>query len=307
VAATPAGITLSAPGEAVSDGSQAFNDLHQTRNAAEENPYRQQQNIKTEIDYKNYFNQQAAQVSSYETASQLALTTSQREVQAKQNNQAQNELQDQAAKVAQQTEVAIKQRNNEADARQQDNAQNLQDFKDAKDFQHQETVKEEQLREQATLAQFNKVQNTRELQLKGQEQAAEDKSKAMNQQAQTVEYTRQQQQALADQNSVAQQQKIQQTAESRVQLKTTPNYLKDENGVLFPSNSMTEKTYQIKNKEGFVTKVIVRRVVVDPNGHGVVYEQTTDENGKTYFTRDAQVCTEYIWFNESTGASVLKK
>lgn len=307
VAATPAGIMLSAPGEAVSDGSQAFNDLHQTRNAAEENPYRQQQNIKTEIDYKNYFSQQAAQVTSYETANQLALTTAQREVQAKQNNQAQNELQDQAAKVAQQTEVAITQRNTQADARQQDNAQNLQDFKDAKDFQHQEAVKDEQLREQAALEHINQVQNTRELQLKGQENAAVDKSKAMNQQAQTVEYTRQQQQALADQNSVAQQQKIQQTAESRVQLKTTPNYLKDENGVLFPTNSMTEKTYQIKNKEGFVTKVIVRRVVVDPNGHGVVYEQTTDENGKTYFTRDAQVCTEYIWFNESTGASVLKK
>ena len=66
-----------------------------------------------------------------------------------------------------------------------------------------------------------------------------------------------------------QQQKIQQIAGSRVELKTTPNYLKDENGVLFPNNSLTEKTYQIKNKEGFVTKVIVRRVVVDPNGHGV--------------------------------------
>jgi hypothetical protein len=307
VAATPAGIMLSAPGEAVSDGSQAFNDLHQTRNAAEENPYRQQQNIKTEIDYKNYFSQQAAQVTSYETANQLALTTAQREVQTKQMNQAQNELQDQAVKVAQQTEVAITQRNNEAAARQQDNAQNLQAFKDAKDFQNQELSKEQQLREQAALEHINQVQNTRELQNKGQEQAGVDKAKAMNQQAQTVEYTRKQQQDQADLNSVAQQQKIQQSAEARVQLKTTPNYLKDENGVLFPTNSMTEKTYQIKNKEGFVTKVIVRRVVVDPNGHGVVYEQTTDENGKTYFTRDAQVCTEYIWFNESTGASVLKK
>jgi hypothetical protein len=83
--------------------------------------------------------------------------------------------------------------------------------------------------------------------------------------------------------------------------------LRDENGVLFPVNTMTEKTYQIKNKEGFVTKVIIRRVVVDPNGYGVVYEQTTDENGKTYFTRDGQVSTEYVWFNDSTGANVLKK
>jgi hypothetical protein len=122
-----------------------------------------------------------------------------------------------------------------------------------------------------------------------------------------VSYTKEVQQETAANGGQTQYEQIQKTASSAVQLKTTPNYLRDENGVLFAANTLTEKTYQLKNKEGYVTKVIVRRVVVDPNGHGVVYEQTTDENGKTYFTRDGQVSTEYIWFNESTGANVLIK
>lgn len=307
VATIPSGTVLSAPGEAVSDGSQAFNDLHQTRMSTEEAPYRQQQAIRTEIDYKNYFNQQAAEVTSYETASQLALTTSQRALQAKQNEQTQNQLQDQSVKVAQQTEVAIKERNQAAQMDQQDNELNLQAWKDAKDYQTQQEQKAQQEVEQAGLERINQVQNIQALQAKSQGQDAENKAKDLNQRAQEVEFSKQQQQAQAEVNSAAQQQKIQQIAGSRVELKTTPNYLKDENGVLFPNNSLTEKTYQIKNKEGFVTKVIVRRVVVDPNGHGVVFEQTTDESGRTYFTRDGQVCTEYIWFNESTGASVLKK
>jgi hypothetical protein len=307
VASTPSGIQLTAPGEAVSDGSQAFNDLHQTRSAIEEGPYRQQQAMRTEIDYKNYFNQQSAEVTSYETASQLALTQSQREIQAKQNEQTQNQLQDQAVKVVQQTEVAIRDRNQTAEAHQLDNQTNLQAWKDAKDYQTQVEIKEQQAVEQAGLERINQVQNIRSIQAKDQEQAAENKSKDLNQKNQEVTYVKNQQQAQAETNSAAQQQNIQKIAGSRIELKTTPNYLKDENGVLFPANSLTEKTYQIKNKEGYVTKVIVRRVVVDPNGHGVVFEQTTDESGKTYFTRDGQVCTEYIWFNESTGASVLKK
>ncbi|MFM6945531.1 MAG: hypothetical protein ACKOWW_00165 [Flavobacteriales bacterium] len=307
IATTPSGIQLSAPGEAVADGSQAFNDLHQTRTAAQEAPYRQQQAIATDIQYRNYFSQQAAEVASYETAGQLDQTRTAREIQAKQNDQAQNQLQDQSVKVAQQTEVAINQRNATAEGHQHDNEINLQVWKDAKDYQTQQALKEQQAVEQAGLERINEVQNIKDLQARSQGQEAENKSKDLNQKTQEVTFTKQQQLEQAEQNSAAQLQKIQQTAGSRVELKTTPNYLKDENGVLFPSNTMTEKTYQIKNKEGFVTKVVVRRVVVDPNGHGVVFEQTTDEAGRTYFTRDGQVCTEYIWFNESTGASVLKK
>jgi hypothetical protein len=70
---------------------------------------------------------------------------------------------------------------------------------------------------------------------------------------------------------------------------------------------MTERTYTVKNGQGFVTTVIVRRVVVDKNGYGVVFEQTTKEDGVNTFTRNEQVITDYIWFNESTGANVIEK
>jgi hypothetical protein len=56
-----------------------------------------------------------------------------------------------------------------------------------------------------------------------------------------------------------------------------------------------------------VTTVIVRRVVVDKNGYGVVFEQTTKEDGVNNFTRNGQIITDYIWFNESTGANVIEK
>ena len=108
-------------------------------------------------------------------------------------------------------------------------------------------------------------------------------------------------------NQDQQYEQIEKMAESKVELTNAPNNLKDEDGVLFPKNAMTERTYTVKNSQGFVTTVIVRRVVVDKNGYGVVFEQTTKEDGVNNFTRNGQIITDYIWFNESTGANVIEK
>jgi hypothetical protein len=308
VAVEPTGIRLTAPGEEVSgENSMAFNDLQINREAKQENPYRTQQQIRNEVDYQNYFSQQNAQVGSYETATQLEMTRSQRELQAKQNASVQATLQADKAQNTQEYEVAVQNREAIAAQRQEDNSTNLTAWKDAKDYLTQTEQKETEVRQQSELDRLNIIQNEKDLQAQKARLEEEKIVAAKDQRAQEVTYTKQVQQEASIIEGQAQYEKIQQTASSAVQLKTTPNYLRDENGVLFPSNTMTEKTYQIKNKEGYVTKVIIRRVVVDPNGHGVVYEQTTDENGKTYFTRDGQVSTEYIWFNESTGANVLTK
>jgi hypothetical protein len=308
VAVEPTGIRLTAPGEEVSgENSMAFNDLQINREAKQESPYRTQQQIRNEVDYQNYFSQQNAQVGSYETATQLEMTRSQRELQAKQNASVQATLQADKAQNTQEYEVAVQNREAIAAQRQEDNSTNLTAWKDAKDYLTQTEQKETEVRQQSELDRLNIIQNEKDLQAQKARLEEEKIVAAKDQRAQEVTYTKQVQQEAATVEGQAQYEKIQQTASSAVQLKTTPNYLRDENGVLFPSNTMTEKTYQIKNKEGYVTKVIIRRVVVDPNGHGVVYEQTTDENGKTYFTRDGQVSTEYIWFNESTGANVLTK
>lgn len=88
---------------------------------------------------------------------------------------------------------------------------------------------------------------------------------------------------------------------------TTPNYLKNEDGVLYEKNKMTEVIYKIKNIEGFVSSIVRRRVVVDDNGYGIVYEHTTNESGESFYSRNCLTINETIWFNESTGIDVIKK
>ena len=308
VPAEPTGIRLTAPGEPVGkENTMVFNDLQITREAKQEAPYRIQQEIKTEVDYQNYFAQQSAQVGSFETNTQLEMTRSQRELSAKQYADNQAILQADKIQNTQEYEVALQNREAAAAARQQENTENLSEWKDAKDHQNQTDKKLSDQRQEAELKRLNEFQNVLELQDQQEKIVAEQDMTAANARAQEVTMTKQQQQEAATIGGQMQFEKIQQTAASVVSLKTAPNYLRDEDGVLFPPNSFTEKTYQIKNGEGYVIKVIIRRVVVDSNGYGVVYEQTTDENGKTYFTRDGQVSTEYVWFNDSSGANFLKK
>ena len=308
VTVEPAGIRLTAPGEPLrNENSMVFNDLLITREAKQEAPYRIQQEIKTEVDYQNYFAQQSAQVGSFETNTQLEMTRSQRELSAKQYADNQAILQSDKIQNTQEYEVALKNREAAAADRQQENMDNLTDWKDAKDHQNQTDKNLSEQRQEAELKRLNEFQNVLELQDQKDLIVAEQNMTAANARAQEVTMTKQQQQEAATIEGQIQFEKIQQTAASAVQLKTVPNYLRDEDGVLFAPNSFTEKTYQIKNSEGYVIRVIIRRVVVDSNGYGVVYEQTTDENGKTYFTRDGQVSTEYVWFNDSSGANVLKK
>jgi hypothetical protein len=89
--------------------------------------------------------------------------------------------------------------------------------------------------------------------------------------------------------------------------KLDANNLADETGKLFDKNKMTERVYKIKNKEGFVTLIIIRRVVVDKNGYGVVYEQHTNESGVNSFYKNGASTTEFVWANESTGINVIEK
>ena len=88
---------------------------------------------------------------------------------------------------------------------------------------------------------------------------------------------------------------------------TQPNFLKDENGILFPSNKMTQRVFKRTNGQGDVTSVTIQRVVVDPNGYGVVYEQTTDQSGKAFYTRNNASVSEHVWFNESPGTDVVQE
>ena len=101
--------------------------------------------------------------------------------------------------------------------------------------------------------------------------------------------------------------KVQEMAIVPKPAETTPNNLKNEAGVLYEKSKMAEEIFKIKNTEGFVSSIICRRIVVDENGYGIVYERTTNEIGKSYYTRNGFSITETIWFNESTGINVIKK
>jgi len=100
---------------------------------------------------------------------------------------------------------------------------------------------------------------------------------------------------------------VQEMAIDPTPAETTPNNLKNEAGVLYEKSKMTEEIFKIKNTEGFVSSIICRRIVVDENGYGIFYERTTNEIGKSYYTRNGFSITETIWFNESTGINVIKK
>ena len=95
---------------------------------------------------------------------------------------------------------------------------------------------------------------------------------------------------------------------TKIENVTVPNFLKNPDGVLYEKNKMTQEIYHIKNSEGFVITEIRRRIVVDKNGFGIVYEHHIDiEGGKSFFSRNGFVITERIWFNESTGEYVIEK
>jgi hypothetical protein len=123
----------------------------------------------------------------------------------------------------------------------------------------------------------------------------------------SLEYTLYKKDSISKVESEVRLKTIQKSKDFQKSYETSPNYLKNEAGILYEKNKMTEVIYKIKNSEGFVTTIVLRRVVVDENGYGVVYEQTTNENGKSFFTQNGQRITETIWFNQSTGINVIKK
>ena len=93
---------------------------------------------------------------------------------------------------------------------------------------------------------------------------------------------------------------------SKPKFEMQPNFLKDENGILFPSNAMTQRVFKRTNSQGDVVSVKIQRVVVDANGHGNVYEQTTDQSGAASYTRNNASISEHVWFNESKGTDVVE-
>lgn len=99
----------------------------------------------------------------------------------------------------------------------------------------------------------------------------------------------------------------QKKADEKVVLKNQPNFLADSEGNIYKSDSTYEEVYELKNEQGFLETVIIRRIIVDHYGYGLVYEQTKNAKGICSYTRNGFSITEFEWQNESKRKSPFKK
>jgi hypothetical protein len=302
------GTQLKAPGERTNGTpEQAFNDLNKTAQQKAERPQEQIQEIKNVFDYQNHFNETMSAVQQESTDQNMESFKSEQTMIDRKNQEAADQRQVELQKELQKNEAAVITRNQIQEDKQNQNAENISVWKDAKDVSDANIQKAADNLQESELSRSNRLSNqesVRENKLKVQEEndlKAQEKIKTNYE----VSVTKRDVENALNQDQ--QYEQIEKIASSKLDLINAPNNLKDEDGVLFPKNTMTERTYTIKNGQGFVTTVIVRRVVVDKVGYGVVFEQTTKEDGVNTFTRNEQVITDYIWFNESTGANVIEK
>jgi hypothetical protein len=302
------GTQLKAPGERTNGTpEQAFNDLNKTSQQKAERPQEQLQEIKNVFDYQNHFNETMSAVQQESTDQNMESFKSEQTMIDRKNQVAADQRQGDLQNELQKNEVAVTTRNKTQEEKQNQNAENISTWKDAKDVSNANQQKASDKLQESELSRSNHLSNeesVRAEKLKNQEQKDLSAQETMKTNYEVSVSKRDNDNAT---NQDQQYEQIEKMAESKVELTNAPNNLKDEDGVLFPKNAMTERTYTVKNSQGFVTTVIVRRVVVDKNGYGVVFEQTTKEDGVNNFTRNGQIITDYIWFNESTGANVIEK
>jgi hypothetical protein len=302
------GTQLKAPGERVTGSSdQAYNELNKTAQQKAEQPQKQIQEIKDVFDYQNHFNQTMASVQQEDAVKKIEEFKVEKTLIDLKIQEESVERQAELQKVTQKNEDAIYARNKEQEEKQVQNAQTITAWKDAKDVSLANEQKTAEKREEAGMENVNRAKNeeaVRQQKLKEQEQKNLTAQQKMKTDYEVTVYKKESENAA---NQEQQQKQIQKIADYKQELTNTPNNLADEDGVLYPRNAMTERTYKLKNSMGLTTSVIVRRVVVDKNGYGVVFEQTTKENGVNDFTRNGQIITEYIWNNESSGVNVIEK
>ena len=302
------GTQLKAPGERTNGTpEQAFNDLNKTSQQKAERPQEQLQEIKNVFDYQNHFNETMSAVQQESTDQNMESFKSEQTIIERKNQVAADQRQGDLQNELQKNEVAVTTRNKTQEEKQSQNAENISKWKDAKDVSNANEQKASDKLQESELSRSNRLSNeeaVRAEKLKKQEEKDLSAQEKMKTNYEVSVSKRENENAV---NQDQQYEQIEKIAASKVELTNAPNNLKDEDGVLFPKNAMTERTYTVKNSQGFVTTVIVRRVVVDKNGYGVVFEQTTKEDGVNNFTRNGQIITDYIWFNESTGANVIEK
>jgi hypothetical protein len=300
--------TLSAPGELVTGNtSDVYEELSENIESQKNAPLKNLENLKNEIDSENYFQSKLNASRQEDERKGIQNLKNDLELKAIEQEKQSSEIVQNMNETKQKFEKEVYDATVENNLKSESRMKDLQNLKDKNDSLNVVRNNERQIQSENNQRQIQEFKNNVELKAiesnKENQQLIEASAKVKTE-FDLVNFRKDSIVKAQDASRMGDLQKLKDFRKEEIM---PANNLKDENGVLFPKNKMTEKTYKIKNKEGFVTTIITRRVVVDKNGYGVVYEQTTNDRGIHSYTKNNSVITEYIWFKESTGVDVIEK
>ena len=301
------GISLSAPGTQIdtTNASASFQRLEFTRISIEAGKQDYLTDLKNDIEIENYFRNTQQQVSRDEAALQVQNAVTEIQVLNQEKVKEGIEREVILKKIIQDNDYAIYQRELSALLLQEQKATYIQKEKNKLDeYLYQQQLKDDSIRIMET-KNFQDIKNYIERQNTELAKLNDLNAKNLQLIKNQVEIDNHRRDSISKaQQELAAKELVKQSnfVESPIR---NPNYIRDEKGVCFAWNAVTERVYEIKNADKFVVSVIVRRVVVDQYGYGVVFEHIRNEKGISSFTLNGAIITEFIWFNESTGAGVL--
>ena len=284
----------------------AYNDLALTMKRKKSDPLEDLQDVKNDIDYEVYFNNTVNAVRNEKSADEMK--TFQNEIEIKEREVALQkiELQKEQDEERQNLESAVKSRNEYALFQQEASAEQIKKWNDEKDYLIELELLNQARRNQSFEEKNRIHENERILLLEENDMASEQRQYKSQDHLMKLDRDRFIKDSLEKLGGENRALEVEKLKSFKPEYATQPNFLKNEDGILFAPNAVTEGVFKIENSKGFVISVIVQRVVVDSNGYGVVYEKTTKENGSSYYSRNGAAITEYIWFNESMGQNVIE-
>ena len=302
------GIQLKAPGELITNNpSDVFNELAENIDAKKAAPFENITEIKNEIDKEADFNKKLNASRQEDDMENIQDRKTEIELKAIEQSKIPIQLQENLDEKKRQLEVYIYNKQ-QVDAQQNEVQSNqIQNWKNEKDSSSLAKSIEIEQKTEYDMARFQETKNTIEKNALNNQKQNELIAQSLQHTKTKTEYALFKQDSLNATLGENRSNLIQQQKDFKKENKLAANHIKDEKGVEFPWNKMTENIYKIKNKEGFVTSIITRRVVVDKNGYGIVYEQNTNELGANSFCKNGAPTTEYVWANESTGINVIEK
>jgi len=306
----PALITnnINAPGELVNGNkAQAFVDMYATTEKRKATPLKDQQDKKDAIEYDQYFNQTLiASRQEEEKNRQLDFVnnveTIDRDVKST-NVQIQYTQENKILK----TEVDMQKNNAVALATQEANFQKIDNWKDKADDYNRDVKNELDAQRESIIKDVDFNKDNSEMKSRFVKAVDTERQYESENRVQNTQYSKYKQDSLSRVNQELRAYQIQKKFDAKDIKGQSPNNLADENGVPFEKGKMTERVYKIKNAKDEVISVITRRVVVDKDGYGVVFEQVTNEAGTIYYTRNGSPVPDFVWFNESSGENLLNK